>query len=57
MGYDTFGNLTSQTDELFHVWSRIYTEYNELKTATDPLQRVTQYEYGQVPGCTSAVSH
>ncbi len=51
--YDTFGNRTSITNELGKVWTTTYNEYQRVATRKDPLNRVTRYEYGMEPGCSS----
>jgi YD repeat-containing protein len=51
--YDAFGNRTAQIDELGHTWASTYDEFNHIASKTDPLGRVTTYEYGRDPGCAT----
>jgi len=51
--YDAFGNRTAQIDELGHTWINTYDEFNHIASKTDPLGRVTTYEYGRDPGCAA----
>jgi RHS repeat-associated protein len=50
-GYDEFGNLTSTTDENGHTWTTLPDEFRRVKDSTDPLGRVTHYNY-DLPGDT-----
>jgi len=54
LDYDTFGNQTNQTNERGQTWIRTYDEFKRLTSVTDPLLRVTQYNYGiGMSGCSS----
>ncbi len=50
-GYSPYGKKTSDRNELGHTSNFTYTEYNQLATQTDPLNRTTTYEYGREPSC------
>jgi RHS repeat-associated protein len=51
MTYDNLGLKVSERNEIGNIWTFSYTEYNQLATRTDPLNRTTTYEYGRAPGC------
>ncbi|NJK93367.1 MAG: RHS repeat protein [Blastochloris sp.] len=51
MGYDAYGNKTSQSNELGHTWSWTYNVWRQMLTAVDPLNRSTSYEYGLPANC------
>ena len=51
MTYDNLGLKVSERNEIGNIWTFTYTEYNQLATRTDPLNRTTTYEYGRAPGC------
>ncbi|HEY5894956.1 MAG TPA: RHS repeat-associated core domain-containing protein [Chthoniobacterales bacterium] len=58
--YDSYGNRLSETDELGHTTAWAYDEFRRLKTVTDPLNRVTHYDYalpGQSCGCDRSDNH
>ncbi|MBU1693619.1 MAG: hypothetical protein KKC51_06610 [Verrucomicrobia bacterium] len=49
--YDAFGNRTNAVDESGHATANTFDQYNRVHTVRDPLGRVTEYEYGRMPGC------
>lgn len=55
--YDDFGNRIAKTNELGNTWAWTYTDFRQMLTARDPLNRVTTYEYsvggGGCGGCNT----
>jgi RHS repeat-associated protein len=52
--YDDFGNRTQVTDELGHSWTYAYTAYQRVASLTNPVGKVTSYEYGLGPDDVSS---
>lgn len=55
-GYDEFGNRTSKTNELGNTWKTHYDEFKRHDSITDPLGRLTVYQY-DLPGGVCGCSH
>ena len=54
--YDENGNQTALTDALQHSWRSLFDAKNRLRSAIDPIGRVTAFEYTAADEMTKAVS-